>query len=369
MSLYNHSAIWANRPDRMPQAFYCNGHVMVDDEKMSKSKGNFIVLHDAINTWSSDAVRFSLAMSGEVGDDANFRRAHAEEAVMHLIEEDTFIKENTMYENLRDGELVYADNVFNEKISKYIIEIESSYNKMRFRDVIMSNGFFEMRNARNYYKDMCKKMGILMHRQVVNRFMESLIIILSPICPHYCEYDWTKLLKKNVEMSWPKVNEINTKLLEKDNYMDFKIREFRRTIIQTKEKKKNATIIITDEWPEWQKIPLSKLASLWINNSFPNDIKKIMIDFVKSTSVLKPYITKLMSIITNTIENQNQNSKELIPILRFQVEFDECQFWKDNIEYVRKSLELDNINIQKLSGDHNSVDYNNIAPMQPIIIL
>jgi leucyl-tRNA synthetase len=364
MSLYNHSAIWANRPDRMPQAFYCNGHVMVDDEKMSKSKGNFIVLHDAIEKWSSDAVRFSLAMSGDIIDDANFRRAHAEEAMNHIMEEDTFIKENTMYEELREGELTYGDNVFNEKMSKYIIEIEKSYSKMRFRDVIMSNGFFEMRNARNYYKDMCKKQGILMHRQVVNRFMESLITILSPICPHYCEYAWTKLLKKDIEMSWPTVTEVNTSLLEKDSYMNIKIHEFRKKV----GKNKNATIIVTNQWPDWQKIPLMKLASYW-NHSFPNDIKSTMIDFVKSTSVLKPYITKLMSIITNTIEYQTQNNKELISILQLKVDFDECQFWKDNIEYVRKSLELENINVLKLVDiDNSTIDCNSIAPMQPIII-
>jgi leucyl-tRNA synthetase len=30
MSLYNHSAVWGGRADRMPQGFFANGHVMVD---------------------------------------------------------------------------------------------------------------------------------------------------------------------------------------------------------------------------------------------------------------------------------------------------------------------------------------------------
>jgi hypothetical protein len=47
MSLYNHAAIWGGAgdtdgrlapPHRMPQGFFCNGHVLVDGEKMSKSK-------------------------------------------------------------------------------------------------------------------------------------------------------------------------------------------------------------------------------------------------------------------------------------------------------------------------------------------
>ena len=29
MALYNHAAIWAGRPDRMPRAFYTNGHLCI----------------------------------------------------------------------------------------------------------------------------------------------------------------------------------------------------------------------------------------------------------------------------------------------------------------------------------------------------
>jgi valyl-tRNA synthetase len=53
MALYNHAAMWpatgadgklAPRADRMPQGYFCNGHVMVDGEKMAKSLGNFIMM-------------------------------------------------------------------------------------------------------------------------------------------------------------------------------------------------------------------------------------------------------------------------------------------------------------------------------------
>jgi len=49
MALYNHRAIWSDR-NMMPKAYYVNGHVMVDAEKMSKSKGNFITLLDSIRS-------------------------------------------------------------------------------------------------------------------------------------------------------------------------------------------------------------------------------------------------------------------------------------------------------------------------------
>lgn len=40
--LYNHTALFPK--EQWPRAFRCNGHVMVDAEKMSKSRGNFLTL-------------------------------------------------------------------------------------------------------------------------------------------------------------------------------------------------------------------------------------------------------------------------------------------------------------------------------------
>lgn len=48
---------------------YCNGHVMVDAEKMSKSKGNFLMLLECVEEYSADATRFALADAGVVTHD------------------------------------------------------------------------------------------------------------------------------------------------------------------------------------------------------------------------------------------------------------------------------------------------------------
>ena len=37
--LYNHTAIWADRPDLWPRSMRCNGHLLLNAEKMSKSTG------------------------------------------------------------------------------------------------------------------------------------------------------------------------------------------------------------------------------------------------------------------------------------------------------------------------------------------
>jgi leucyl-tRNA synthetase len=42
-SLYNHTAVWPGQ-DMNPVAFRCNGHLLLNSEKMSKSTGNFKTL-------------------------------------------------------------------------------------------------------------------------------------------------------------------------------------------------------------------------------------------------------------------------------------------------------------------------------------
>jgi len=37
--LYNHVAMWPDQPERWPRSIRCNGHLQLDNQKMSKSLG------------------------------------------------------------------------------------------------------------------------------------------------------------------------------------------------------------------------------------------------------------------------------------------------------------------------------------------
>jgi len=66
---------------------------MVDAEKMSKSKGNFLMLKQCIETWSADTVRFVLADAGDSLDDSNFERKNADRMLNKLNSELEFMKD------------------------------------------------------------------------------------------------------------------------------------------------------------------------------------------------------------------------------------------------------------------------------------
>ena len=80
--LYTHTAIFPE--DKWPLGIRANGHLMLNRQPMSKSKGNFLTLHDACKTYSADAVRLALADAGDGLDDANFAESLANNAVMRL---------------------------------------------------------------------------------------------------------------------------------------------------------------------------------------------------------------------------------------------------------------------------------------------
>lgn len=71
-----------------------------------------------------------------------------------------------------------------------------------------------------------------MHRDLVFRFVEVQTILLSPICPHTCEYFWKILGKVSSfkqsftsksgsvrNAKWPVVGEVNTLAIQMKEYL------------------------------------------------------------------------------------------------------------------------------------------------------
>ena len=80
-----------------PHAFRANGHLLINNEKMSKSTGNFLSLRDAVNLYTAgtsfqsyvpnlvaDGMRIALADAGDGIDDANFLETTADTSLLKL---------------------------------------------------------------------------------------------------------------------------------------------------------------------------------------------------------------------------------------------------------------------------------------------
>jgi leucyl-tRNA synthetase len=180
--------MWDDEPELWPRGYYTNGHIMVDAEKMSKSKGNFLMMLETIENYSADATRFACADAGDTLDDANFSRDTANTAIVSLSNEAAWIKEvllDTDKSTLRSGdELNFMDKVFENETNRLINETERCFETMQFREGLQK-GWFEMMIARNEYRSWCQDSGVPLHEGLVRKWAESLIIIICPICPHW----------------------------------------------------------------------------------------------------------------------------------------------------------------------------------------
>jgi leucyl-tRNA synthetase len=185
MALYNHAAIWDNEPELWPRGYYCNGHVLVDAEKMSKSKGNFLMLNETVEKFTADATRIACADAGDSLDDANFSRDIADNAILTLVTEETWITEMMTSENLRSGDdLMLMDKILLNEVNRAIATTGECFANMRFKDGLKAC-WFEMLLARNEYRTWSKDSDIPMHKDVVLRWVEALVVMICPICPHW----------------------------------------------------------------------------------------------------------------------------------------------------------------------------------------
>ena len=280
--LYNHTAIWPEHSQFWPRGVRANGHLLLNNEKMSKSTGNFLTLYEAIDKYSADGVRFALADAGDGIEDANFTEKQAENGLLKLY---AFIEWcNEIVDNIdtyrTDEELIlFEDLVFKNLMDDLIIKTDTNYTNLMFKEALKT-GFFEYQDARDKYRELCVRSG--MHRSLLLRFIETQVILLSPICPHTSEYVYKNILKKETTVqnaSWPKSEEPNQKYIQMFNYFidachSFRVRykNFQQQALKgqkgankftTPVKPTHGTIYVARNFPRWQSLILTTLKQMY----------------------------------------------------------------------------------------------------------
>lgn len=301
MSLYNHVEIWKERPEMWPKGIYCNGHIMVDAEKMSKSKGNFLMLLETVEEFTADATRFALADAGDSLEDGNFDKAVANQAISYLFVEEDWIRTTINDRNqgkLRRGEYNFMDRCLNNELDYLIEATLIDYDKLMYREGL-HRGWFDMIIARDLYRDWSNRCNIPMHHDVISRFINAIVIMIEPICPHWSENIWMVLGNEPgtvSKASWPAYSSYD-RLIRKQ-YIFF--RDFMKNIrasslkANVKSPSRGVYVYVSSSFESKKVKVLEYLQSVVSNDgSFPTDLLKGMKVYLESSEELKSH-TKLM---------------------------------------------------------------------------
>lgn len=173
--LFNHAAIWPTDTSKWPKGIRANGHLLLNNEKMSKSTGNFMTLEEAIEKFSADGMRLSLADAGDGLEDANFVYAMADAAILRLFTMIEWIKEMIEQRDaglLRKDAKKFADRVFANEMNSLIAATEQNYEATNFKDALKT-GFFEYQAIRDTYRELCAGIDEPMSESLVFRFIET----------------------------------------------------------------------------------------------------------------------------------------------------------------------------------------------------
>jgi len=360
-SIYSHCAIFPE--DKWPKAIRANGHLLLNSEKMSKSTGNFFTLSDAVKRFSADGVRFALADAGDMTDDANFLGDTADNAVLRLHSQLQWIKETlSMKDTFRSGPIeIFADRVFQSELNNAIIETDKNYCKMLYREALKT-GFYDLQTARDNYRLSVQVEG--MHKDLILRFIEVQALLLSPFTPHCSEHIWEMLGYQTSIMNarWPNYQPVDTILLRANTYLQDTIKVFRQRLLflfnQAKKSKKEQifnpkkiNIYIATSFPEWQEVTLVMLREMYAkSNQFPpQDEIASQIKKIEKFQKMIPKIMSFVAAVRDDVKIRGSAAFEL------SMPFDETQVLRNNADFIRRSLELQQIFIYT-STDTNAPD-------------
>ncbi|KAL5719855.1 leucine--tRNA ligase [Ranunculus cassubicifolius] len=370
--IYNHTALLEKR--HWPRGFRCNGHIMLNSEKMSKSTGNFRTLRESIQEFSADATRFALADAGDGMDDANFVFETANAAILRLTKEIAWMEEVLAAESdLRTGPpSTYADRVFANEMNIAVTMAEKLYNEYMFREALKV-GFYDLQAARDEYRFSCGSGG--MNQGLVRRFMDVQTRLITPICPHYSEYVWRELLKNDgfvVKIGWPSADLPDLTLKSANTYLQDSIVTMRKllqkqvsgskkgnkkgapaTPVNEENKPKTGLIFVNENYDGWKEECLKILQTMFNTETRTFESDQKILEALQQSSL-------------GQADNFKQTQKKCMPFLRFKKDealsvgphaldlklpFGEKEVLEENLEVIKRQLGLENVEVLSVADE------------------
>eukprot|EP00971_Amphidinium_carterae_P245075 4865883-Amphidinium_carterae.1 len=352
MCLYNHACVWQDE-SKWPRGFFCNGWLLVNNEKMSKSKGNFFTLTDICAKHSADATRVAAANAGDTLEDANFEEAVAQKAVTQLpvyLESMKGFLENADATQDADPSARFVDRWFANELNRLVVEAKKHYEGMYFREALRIV-YFEFMNTFDQYKDICKSGLGLPNKGLVVRYLEWQMIVLSPICPHVCEYGWGLLGKKGsvLDARWPEPTAAEDKSISAQGTYIFDKVPHEGLKLQEKCAKQGkaiaATAYVATTYPDWKIQVLDLLREKFQANAMPvgdvqqdEEKKKQWNEIVKGlmqNDKLKPFAKHL-----GPFAAFKRDEAEKMGAAAFDAKssFDEVALLKEHANYLKDKL-------------------------------
>ena len=287
--LFNHTAIFPK--DKWPKGIGVNGYLTIDGSKMSKSKGNFLLIKDLLEKYPTDVARATLLSGGEEMDDPNWDTEFAESLSTKFPQWIEYIV--SIYNKGRE-EWKKIDDWMEARLYEVVEETKEAMEKTLFRTAF-HNAFFQLSNHLRWYLRRCKNQP---NKEVINKVIEAQLIMLSPITPFLCEEGWNRIGKEGFisVAEWPEVQESDKR--EDSEWLIKNLIEDIRNVSQLAKLKKinQIKIFLADDW----KYKLFKTVEAKLKET--DNPKQIISDIMKTE--LKEHGKEIMTFLPKMLNKR-----------------------------------------------------------------
>ncbi|MDD5023127.1 MAG: leucine--tRNA ligase, partial [Candidatus ainarchaeum sp.] len=216
--IFAHTAIFEKK--YWPKAFSLNEMLISEGRKMSKSKGNVVMLNEISKVYGADSFRIYICSTSDFGSVLDFRRKDAENAKKNLgrlfliFEELISLKKEKG--NRKESHLTrWMKSTF----ERTVLESTAALEEFGIREYIQT-AFYKMINNMEYFS---KKAEREEKKEIADYLTDKWIALLSPAMPHMCEELWEKSGNKNMVSleKWPEVvkENIDDEVESTENYI------------------------------------------------------------------------------------------------------------------------------------------------------
>jgi leucyl-tRNA synthetase len=182
--LFHHAALFP--PEHWPRIIGANGMLMIKSEKMSKSKGNWVTLKNAITKYGADSTRCALLLGAEGLDDPDWRGSTVGDIVAKLESLNRLV--NTVNDWADGGDIKQIDKWFMSTLQNRVSTVTESFESLKTRTAL-EIALFEVWNDFRWYL----RRQVQSQSPTLRECVTIWIRLLAPFIPHICEELWERI--------------------------------------------------------------------------------------------------------------------------------------------------------------------------------
>lgn len=238
--IFHHTALFP--ANKWPQGIVAFGMGLLEGAKMSSSKGNVVLVKDALARNGADVVRLFLMSNAEPWQDFDWREKEVVGAQKALVR---FVSFAEAVKKMKGAESSNIDKWLVSKLQTIIKSVNESLENFQTRKALQA-GFFEVFSILRWYERRGGK-----NADVLKEFLKQWTKLMAPFTPFVCEEVWSKIGDGFVlDTDYPEADEkqIDKKAEIGEGVVLNLMADIEKIISVTKKKPKSISVFVSDDW-------------------------------------------------------------------------------------------------------------------------